>query len=123
MVRSGWVNYSQGWQRWKPKLTIAAIIFGFMWAIFFPLLTTYEIGDMKIFLDAGAGRSLTGYYYAPWILPLIGFIDAIFPFKVASIILNCLSLVATYMLFMYLKGVRVFFLFHFRCYLHCFTGR
>ena len=92
MVRSGWVNYSQGWQRWKPKLTIAAIIFGFMWAIFFPLLTTYEIGDMKIFLDAGAGRSLTGYYYAPWILPLIGFIDAIFPFKVASIILNCLSL-------------------------------
>lgn len=75
---------------WIKKLEFAAVVFGLAWAVAYPLMTPFKPVDLEIFLNAGAGRDLTGFYYAPWILPFFRLLDFL-PLTLAAIVANVIS--------------------------------
>lgn len=87
--------------RWINMLTFAAIAFAFFWAIVYPLLSPFDPYDLQNYLDAGSGRDMSEFFYAPWVLPLFALLDLL-PLKGAMIAVNLLNWLA------FLYAVRVF---------------
>ena len=77
----------------KNYITFAALAFAVAWAIFFPLITSFE-NDLQIMFDAVNG-DLYGYYYAPWGLHFYGALDLL-PYKLAYIVVNLINVGGLY---------------------------
>jgi hypothetical protein len=79
-----------GQPAWRRRLEIILVMFGLTWAIIYPLMTPFPPVDLQIFLDAGAGRDLNDFFYAPWSLPFFALLDLL-PFTLAAVVANFLS--------------------------------
>lgn len=107
-------------RRITPYLPILAIAFAYMWAVFFPLLTTYEISDMKIFVDAANGSRY--FYYAPWSLPFF-YVVGLLPFRMAAIVAGVISLTGYWWALHVFKGNKVLFFLSFPLGFAMFYGQ
>ncbi|HEX2621117.1 MAG TPA: hypothetical protein VHL11_13240, partial [Phototrophicaceae bacterium] len=89
-------------------LEIAALAFGFTWAVAYPFLTPYPLVDLKILMRAGSGIDISKFYYAPWILPFFGFLSYL-PVSVAGALANLLSMLGFLFAIRIFKGNRILF--------------
>ena len=88
-------------QFWLNIATFTALSFAFIWAIAYPLMSPFDPYDLQNYLDAGSGRDMSEFFYAPWILPFFALLDLL-PLKAAMIVLNLMNCAAL------LYTVRVF---------------
>lgn len=95
-------------KKWIRQLEMASVMFGLMWAILYPVLTPFEPVDLQIFLDAGTGRDLNDFFYAPWSLPFFRLLDLL-PLTAAFIIANLLSWAGFLLALNVFKGDKVLF--------------
>lgn len=56
-------------QRSINLLSFIVISIGIIAQLAYPFITDYFAPDLNVFLAAGRGESLEGFFYAPWILP------------------------------------------------------
>ncbi len=88
-------------RKWLNLATFTALAFAFIWAIAYPLMSPFDPYDLQNYLDAGSGRDMSEFFYAPWSLPFFALLDLL-PLKGAMIAVNLLNWAAL------LYTVRVF---------------
>jgi len=79
--------------KWKNYITFTALAFAVAWAIFFPLITSFD-NDLQIMFDAANG-DLSRYYYTPWGLHFYAVLDLL-PYNVGFIIVNLINVGGLY---------------------------
>lgn len=93
-------------------LQIIALTIGFCWALLYPFLTPYPLVDLEILMKAGSGTDMSGFYYAPWILPFFTLLSQL-PVSVAGALANLISMAGFLFAIYVFKGNRIHF---FICY-------